>query len=113
MKTLRFEGHSDDTFGEMGIDGTDYDNCSSGEPIVFSVTAENEGQTDGVLVYGMYANEVMPKGSPRAWMVGIQNLEDDQQLPEWNFRIVQGEDCDYSPTLLMDVPDNYEIKLYE
>jgi hypothetical protein len=35
-KTLRFEGFSDDTFGELTT-REDYDNCASGEPITFLV----------------------------------------------------------------------------
>lgn len=31
MPTLRFEGYSDDTFGEVAYFEDDYDNCASGE----------------------------------------------------------------------------------
>lgn len=33
MKTLKFMGHSDDTFGEYGATMDDIDNAGSGEPI--------------------------------------------------------------------------------
>ncbi len=33
MRKLRFEGYSDDTFGEYGLTGDDVDNCASLEPI--------------------------------------------------------------------------------
>ena len=110
MKTLKFEGASYDTFGEMGIDGTDHDNCANGKPIVFKLSAEENGATEGMFIYGMYANHQMPIETPGCWMVGVQNLEDDQPLPNWNIRIENGS-CEYSPTLLVDVPDNYELTL--
>jgi hypothetical protein len=37
MPTLRFEGYSDDTFGEYAHTNNDYDNCASGESIEFLV----------------------------------------------------------------------------
>ena len=33
MKTLKFMGYSDDTFGEYGVTNDDIDNCGSGDPI--------------------------------------------------------------------------------
>lgn len=33
MKTLKFEGYSDDTFGEYGVTNQDVDNCATMEPI--------------------------------------------------------------------------------
>jgi len=38
MQEFKFEGCSDDTFGEYGVTNDDYDNCASGEPIRFQLT---------------------------------------------------------------------------
>ena len=38
MPTLRFEGYSDDTFGEVLHTKDDYDNLASGRPIEYLVT---------------------------------------------------------------------------
>ena len=40
MKTLRFMGHSDDTFGEYGTTMDDIDNAGSGDPIQCIVEAD-------------------------------------------------------------------------
>ncbi len=37
MPILRFEGYSDDTFGEVAHFKDDYDNCASGKPIEYLV----------------------------------------------------------------------------
>ena len=39
---LRFEGYSDDTFGEYGVTNDDYDNSASGKPIYSHHGDENE-----------------------------------------------------------------------
>lgn len=36
---LKFEGYSDDTFGEYGVTGEDVDDCGSMEPIQCIVNA--------------------------------------------------------------------------
>ena len=38
MKTLRFQGYSDDTFGEYGVTNQDVDNCGSCKPIQCLIT---------------------------------------------------------------------------
>lgn len=40
MKTLKFMGHSDDTFGEYGTTMDDIDNAGSGEPIQCVIEAD-------------------------------------------------------------------------
>ena len=42
MKTLMFEGHSDDTFGELTT-GEDHDNCANNAPIIFKVLSLSAG----------------------------------------------------------------------
>ena len=71
MKELRFTGYSDDTFGwEPG--GDDYDNCASGDHIVWRVAAGD----DSLLVWGQYAPHDLGGG----WLVGIS--PDDDGLGE-------------------------------
>lgn len=40
MKTLKFMGYSDDTFGEYGVTNEDVDNCGRGNPIQCVINAE-------------------------------------------------------------------------
>ena len=111
--TLKFEGYSDDTFSEVAFDAISHDNCSNGKPIVFEVKSEDEdGNTEGLFVVGIYTCPALPGGLPGSWLVGIQPLRDDGGIPDWNARFVEG-DCDYSPTLEIDVPKNYQIRLFE
>jgi len=105
MKTLRFEGYSDDTFGELTT-REDYDNCASGEPIIFKVWS---GQAnDGLYVFGQYC-----PGPLTGWMIGVGRLndDDDQHMPDWPIRLQSGIDRDrsYSPQLIIDAPDDVII----
>ena len=61
---LRFEGHSDDTFGEVEHFREDYDNCASGEPIEWLVKDSSTGL--GVVVTGQFC-----PGSSGSWMIGV------------------------------------------
>lgn len=94
MRTLRFEGYSDDTFGWTGDDGTgdDHDGCASGSVRVYLI------QKDGhrMLVTGAYG-----KGSG-CWAVGIAPAEEGDSLPPWPMRwSFEG----YSTILEIDAPD--------
>jgi hypothetical protein len=100
MKPLRFEGHSDDTFGEYGRVNEDYDNCASGKPIVFKVTAPDG---DGLHVVGQYA-----VGAVGCWSVGVQPLDEDTPIPTWPMRFVLAE-RGYSPALIIEAPDHVTI----
>mgnify|MGYP000918093901 CR=1 FL=1 len=105
MKTLRFEGYSDDTFGEYAITNEDYDNCANGKPIVFRVRAEGRS----LLVIGHYAPEPIPTGA--GWIVGVSPDEsDDEVIPSWPMRIAPGVTTRYSPALYIDVPDDFAIE---
>ena len=50
MKTLKFMGHSDDTFGEYGTTMDDVDNAGSGTPIQCVVEADGTA----LIVTGQY-----------------------------------------------------------
>lgn len=97
MKTLKFHGYGDDTFGEYGITGQDRDNCANEKPIQCVVDCGERGM---VLVVGQYSNVSLRSGR---WLVGLTKVNKYEELPDWNFRYEQS-DCAYSPALLMDLP---------
>ena len=105
-RVFRFQGSSDDTFGDVSPRGDDYDNCASGKPIVWLVKAG----ADRLLVWGQYA----PNEAPCAgWVIGIANALDDRDelpIPAWPMRFEQG-DAPYSPTLVIEAPDGAEMEL--
>lgn len=104
MKTLKFQGQSDDTFGEYGITGQDADNCASCKPIQCLIKS-GEGS---LLVVGQYSNSHINEG---CWVIGISMEAEDKRLPDWPIRIVNG-DCGYSPVLEIDVPDEFELEWF-
>lgn len=68
MPILRFEGYSDDTFGEVAHFKDDYDNCASGKPIEYLVLGPAiDGQPQlGVVVTGQHCPGGRPSGPPDA-----------------------------------------------
>jgi len=105
MKTLRFEGFSDDTFGET-TRGPEHDNCASMKPIIFKVWSESA--KDGLFVTGQYC-----PGPSTGWMIGISRLSDDDSrpIPNWPMRFEHGEKP-YSPSLVIEAPDDAIITLH-
>lgn len=109
MITLRFEGHSDDTFGEVAHFKDDYDNCASGDPITYLVKLPAE--RGGVLVTGQYCRP----GFDVCWQISVASydpLHDDLPLPDWPMRIERG-DRHYSPALVIEAPDGVTISCIE
>jgi hypothetical protein len=95
---LRFEGSSDDTFGMTHHSrADDYDNCGSGKPIEWLLTAPNG---ESMLVVGQYC-----PGAATGWLIGVARAgdDDDEPMPAWPMRIEHGA-REYSPALLIDVP---------
>lgn len=110
MKTLIFHGYSDDTFGEYGVTNDDYDNCASGGPIRWLVTAPDE--PGGVLVVGQHA----PKGVDAAWTITVGAFDpkgDDTPMPAWPMRLQPCPTTPYSPELQIEVPDNFVLACLE
>ena len=105
MKTLRFEGYSDDTFGEYALTREDYDNRASGEPIEFMVSSG----ADRLLVTGQHCPSRMSGG----WMIGVTSALDpggsDRPVPAWPIRFEQSE-REYSPALIIEAPDDVEVR---
>ena len=72
MPVLKFEGYSDDTFGEYAHTSDDFDNCASGSPIVYKVSANNES----LLVVGQHCPD-----TATGWMIGIARADEDNDKP--------------------------------
>jgi hypothetical protein len=100
MKTLKFMGHSDDTFGEYGTTMDDIDNCGSGEPIQCVIEA---GST-ALVVTGQY-----DRNGTGTWDIGISLQDEDLSYPDWDMRISFEE---YTTVLEIDVPDDVELTWY-
>ncbi|MBP3798014.1 MAG: hypothetical protein J6I46_09620 [Ruminococcus sp.] len=94
MKTLKFYGYSDDTFGEFAETNVDYDTC--GEDIAVELIV-----SDGVKrlsVIGRY-------GSTGTWSIEVFSHDEDHN-PDWTMRLYFE---DYSPVLEIDCPDNIRV----
>lgn len=106
MKELQFEGYSDDTFGERTT-REDYDNCASGEPIIFKVWSATAN--DGIYVVGHYC-----PGPLTGWMIGVGRLNEDDycHMPKWPMRFVADyvNGRPYSPILVVEVPDDATVE---
>jgi hypothetical protein len=107
LRTLRFYGHSDDTFGyEEIVDGSDrgddHDNCNNGSLMAFKITSKDEG----MIVTGQYAPSPIPDGT---WVVGITLLKEDSPLPNWPMKWGTS-DLVYSPSLILEAPDDAVIE---
>ncbi|MGE5523426.1 MAG: hypothetical protein ACM3SS_06915 [Rhodospirillaceae bacterium] len=103
MPQLRFEGCSDDTFGEVAHFRDDFDNCASGEPVEYLVTAPDG---DSLLVVGQYC-----PGGATGWLIGVAHADDDDEkpLPAWPMRVDRG-DRPYSPALIIEAPEGVTLK---
>lgn len=100
MKTLKFHGYSDDSFGEYGLTETDHDNCASGAAITFQVSAEDKS----VYVTGQYS-----RCGSGCWSVSVEPADEDN-LPDWPMRIYfEG----YSTVIEIDVPDDTTVQYVE
>ncbi|GAA0907509.1 hypothetical protein GCM10009552_15540 [Rothia nasimurium] len=108
-KTLRFEGHSDDTFGEYGVTNDDYDNCASSFAIEYLITSPSQPDA-GLVVTGQHC----PGGSG-SWLIGVSNYDpdySDRPLPRWPARFAPAADARYAnePALLIDVPSDFVLR---
>lgn len=100
MKTLKFMGYGDDTFGEYGTTGTDVDNCASCEPIQCVIEADGTA----LIVTGQY--DRMGTGT---WDIGISLQDEDLSYPDWDMRIsFEG----YTTVIEIDVPDDFKLTWY-
>lgn len=98
VSELKFEGYSEDTFGEYGITGEDVDNCASMEPIQCIVDC---GQFGRIMVIGQYSKASCYNG---CWMIGVSKVDEYDDFPEWDMKITQSGESEYSTMLVIDLP---------
>jgi hypothetical protein len=107
MPILRFEGYSDDTFGEVEHFKDDYDNCASGRPIEYLVEHKETGL--GLVVTGQHC-----PGNSGSWLIGVAIHDpelDDPDLPRWPMRIeAQNYRNGFQPSLVIDAPEGLTIR---
>ena len=105
MINLVFRGYSDDTFGEVNHFHIDHDNCASDKPIEYLVYNDEYALLVTVW-YGM-------KNHTGNWMIGVSNYSDsDDNACDWNISIVRGEACNYEVELMIEAPDDVNVKLF-
>jgi hypothetical protein len=101
MPTLRFEGYSDDTFGEYGFTDDDYDNFASGKPIEYLVSDPTDGL--GAVVTGQYC----PSKHSVDWLIGVANHQLDKPFPGWPMRFDPDGDCN---ALVIEAPEGVVVR---
>ena len=102
MKTFKFAGYSDDTFGEFEVTNNFFDNCSTGEPIQYELKTP-EGV--GVVITGMYSNSIN-KGD--GWMIGVNVIDEHKPVIDWRFRLEPSYER-YQNLLIVEAPVNSEL----
>lgn len=100
MKTLKFYGQSDDTFGEYGVTHYDVDNCASLKPIQCKIEADGQS----LLVIGQYS-----RNGNGCWDIGISQTNESTPIPNWTVRI---SSSGYTAVLEIDVPDTFRLTWY-
>lgn len=106
MPTLRFEGYSDDTFGEYAHTNNDYDNCASGESIEFLVEDPSTGFA--LIVTGQHC-----PGNSFGWLIGVSNGNINMPFPSWPMKF-QPQDKPFlgaeNPCLLIEAPEGVIVR---
>ena len=59
------------------------------------------------MVIGQYSKASC---SNDCWMIGISKVEEDDELPDWNTSLLQG-DVEHSPLLELELPDEAAVTL--
>ena len=106
MKPLRFHGYSDDTFGEYGRTGQDFDDCGEGQIRICRV---QDPRGEGLHVIGVYPTMPgrWPRDFPACWTVGIAPLVENGHLPPWPMIWYQDG---YTPVLELDAPADVTLE---
>lgn len=108
MRILRFEGCSDDIFGEYGLTGDDVDNCASFEPIQCIVDC---GEFGRLMVIGQYSEASCNNG---CWMIGVSKVDEFDDFPNWNMRLRESAEAGYSVALEINLPPgNFNLIWYK
>ena len=98
MKTLKFQGYSDDIFIET-TSRIEISNCANGKPLQFDVTMPNG---EGIRVSGCYDGSQL--GSNGCWMIGVESLDEDKPI-DWPIRVYPSHEG-YCGLMEVDAPDN-------
>jgi hypothetical protein len=101
---LRFEGYSDDTFGEYGRTNQDHDDAARGTVRVYRVSSGE----DAVNVTGQY----MGPGGGDGWTIGVQLVDEERPFPPWPIRYCAGS-RPYTPALVVEAPADAVVELIE
>lgn len=108
MKTLIFQGYSDDTFTETTT-GESFDNCSNGVPIQFKVMMRDGS---GIIVTGCYGTSTL-RGDRvlgvNCWMIGVQSIHESKPV-DWKITIEPSFDR-YRNRLTVEAPDESILSL--
>ena len=102
MKAFRFEGYSDDTFGEVEQTSDEYDNCASGKPIQYELKTPDGA---GVIVTGLYGNPIN-KGA--GWMIGVETIDEGKPI-DWPITMHPSHEG-YWNQLAVLAPDDAELR---
>jgi len=105
MKTFKFQGYSDDTFGEYEQTDIDYDNCGNGKPIEFELK-DKSGK--GVRIIGLYGNDHINK-SRGCWMIAVGAIDEDMPI-DWKVTITPSYEG-YRNQCVVECPDDIELVL--
>lgn len=103
MKTFRFQGHSDDTFGEYAQTDDDYDNCASGQPIQYELKMPDGA---GIIVTGLYCNPIN-KGD--GWMIGVNTIDEKKPIHDWTLELHPSHEG-YRNQLTVVAPDDAQLR---
>ena len=101
MKAFKFQGYSDDTFGEYNITNDDYDNCASGEPIQYLLQTPDGA---GIIVTGLYGHKI---NKSVLWMIGVEAVS-EQKTIDWEITIKPNHEG-YRNQLIVIAPDNAKL----
>lgn len=110
MPLLRFEGESDDRFGEVEHFDVQHDNCGNGRVVEYLVLGPKDGPQpqEGLVVSGQFGRH----GS--GWSVSVANHDPeglDVAMPRWPMRIEpQRYRNSFQPSLVIEAPEGVTIK---
>lgn len=110
MPVLRFEGDSDDRFGEVEFFDHQFDNCGNGQAVEYLVLGPqvDAQPQEGLVVSGQFGRH----GS--GWSVSVTNYDPegvDAAMPRWPMRIEpQHYRNGFQPSLVIEAPDGVSIR---
>lgn len=110
MKELRFSGYSDDVaYCHRYIDGKDagYNDIGAFDRTAIAKVGNDK---EGCYVVMRYA----PNDVAGTWAIGISQLDEGIDLPEWaRHPTFDNEEDGYTVILILEVPDDVDMKWLE